>query len=341
MGNGIVMSQIDSQTVGCTPVREENAAPSKVSWRGMALRVGISGLTLAVLFYILPREQLWAALQRVSPVAWALAVAVYMSLHLLGILKWRLTVNLSGAGLGWIQAARCYYAGLFATLFLPSILGGDVVRAGLAFGRTRCRTGLVVGSILDRLIDFTSLATLATLGAILMPDQLGLLGRKILLPLAGAFLLGALTLAAIWFFVPARRLSRKVRRRLVKLRQAVRPVFRRPHFVLASLTLGVLLQSSLVLLNAWLGRACGLECSLAVWFFVWPLAKLSAVLPVTQGGVGVREAALAALFLPFGVAAAVAVAVGLVFQSVVITGGFLSGPLSVALGRFPHPQEKS
>jgi uncharacterized membrane protein YbhN (UPF0104 family) len=123
---------------------------------------------------------------------------------------------------------------------------------------------------------------------------------------------------------------------LVKLRQAVRPVVRRPHYVLVSLALGVTLQGSLVLLNAWLGQACGLECSLAIWFFVWPLAKLSAVLPVTQGGVGVREAALAALFLPFGIPAALAVAVGLVFQSVVITGGFLSGPLAVLLGRIPH-----
>jgi uncharacterized membrane protein YbhN (UPF0104 family) len=65
------------------------------------------------------------------------------------------------------------------------------------------------------------------------------------------------------------------------------------------------------------------------------LAKLSAVLPVTQGGVGVREAALTALLVLFGVPAALAVAVGLVFEAVVITGGLIGGPVAVALGRLP------
>jgi uncharacterized membrane protein YbhN (UPF0104 family) len=71
------------------------------------------------------------------------------------------------------------------------------------------------------------------------------------------------------------------------------------------------------------------------------LAKLSAVLPVTQGGVGVREAALAVLFASFGVPAALAVAVGLVWQAVVITGGVVSGPLAMALGYLPHPAKVS
>jgi uncharacterized membrane protein YbhN (UPF0104 family) len=77
---------------------------------------------------------------------------------------------------------------------------------------------------------------------------------------------------------------------------------------------------------------------LAVWLFVWPLAKLSAVLPVTQGGVGVREAALAALFLSFDVPATMAVAAGLVFEAVIISGALIGGPLAVVLGRLPRPQ---
>jgi uncharacterized membrane protein YbhN (UPF0104 family) len=301
----------------------------------MGIRLAVSGLTLAVLIIILPRHQLWDALRRVPLAAWVAGVAAYLTLHLLGVLKWRLTVNLTGASLGLTQAVRCYYGGLFGNIFLPSILGGDVVRAGLAFGQTRSRTGLVLGSLLDRLIDVMALAAVAGLGALLLPDRHGLLSPKVLLPLAGAFVVGIVALVALWVLAPARRLPFKVRRHLVRLRKAIRPVACRPQYVLAALALGVTLQSSLVLLNAWLGRACGLDCSLAVWFFVWPLAKLSAVLPVTQGGVGVREAALTALLVLFGVPAALAVAVGLVFEAVVITGGLIGGPVAVALGRLP------
>ncbi len=52
---------------------------------------------------------------------------------------------------------------------------------------------------------------------------------------------------------------------------------------------------------------------------------------MTQGGIGVREAALAALFAPFGVPAVLAVAVSLVFQVVVISGGLVGGLLSLLL----------
>jgi uncharacterized membrane protein YbhN (UPF0104 family) len=329
-----------SSPVSETHVREDRTGAPKSRWRRTALRLGVSGLTLTVLLLVLPREELWVALRRVSLATWAGALAIYLSLNLLGVLKWRLTVNLSRAGLGVLQAARCYYGGLFGTTFLPSILGGDVIRAGLAFGRARCRTGLVVGSLLDRILDFAALTTLVVFGALLLPDQLEMVSRKVLLPLGGAAIGGLALVAALWFLVPARRLTFKLRRRLVRLRMAIRPALRRPQYLLASLTLGLLLQGSLVLLNAWLGHACGLNCALAIWFFVWPLAKLSAVLPVTQGGVGVREATLAVLFASFDVPAAQAVAVGLVWQSVVITGGLVSGPLALALGYLPRTAQE-
>ena len=91
-------------------------------------------------------------------------------------------------------------------------------------------------------------------------------------------------------------------------------------------------QSSLVALNWWLGLRCGIDIAFQAWLFAWPMAKISALLPVTQGGIGVREAALAALLAPFGVPAVLAVAAGLVFQGVIISGGLIGGALSYLLG---------
>jgi len=71
-----------------------------------------------------------------------------------------------------------------------------------------------------------------------------------------------------------------------------------------------------------------------VWLFLWPLATIAGLLPLTQGGIGVREAALAILLAPFGVAGAAAVAAGLAFQGVVIGGGLLAGLIVLTLGRY-------
>jgi uncharacterized membrane protein YbhN (UPF0104 family) len=100
----------------------------------------------------------------------------------------------------------------------------------------------------------------------------------------------------------------------------------------AALALGMLLQSLLVVLNSMLGDAVGIHISIVVWLFVWPLAKIAAVVPLTQNGIGVREAAIVALFQPFRVSAAQAMATGLVFTGVVIAGGLLSGALALMLG---------
>src|SRR5690606_234670 len=86
--------------------------------------------------------------------------------------KWRLLINAAGAGLGWRPALAAYYWGLFGNLFLPSIVGGDVVRAGVALRAARSRSGLLLGSVVDRLQDVLSLGLLAGLGALLSPRAL-------------------------------------------------------------------------------------------------------------------------------------------------------------------------
>jgi uncharacterized membrane protein YbhN (UPF0104 family) len=97
--------------------------------------------------------------------------------------------------------------------------------------------------------------------------------------------------------------------------------------------LAVGIQGSFVLLNAWMASWCGLDLPLHVWLFAYPLGKLSAMLPVTQGGIGVREAALAALLLPFGVPPVLTVAVGLMWEVVVVTGGLAGGGIAMLAGR--------
>ena len=88
-----------------------------------------------------------------------------------------------------------------------------------------------------------------------------------------------------------------------------------------------------MLLNAWLGRSVGIEVNLAVWFLIWPLAKLASLLPISLGGLAVREASLAALLLPFGVPMARSVVCSLLWQTVLIAGGLLGGLVWLVLSR--------
>lgn len=105
---------------------------------------------------------------------------------------------------------------------------------------------------------------------------------------------------------------------------------------MSAFAVALLMQSSFVLLNAWLGYSLGIDVPLAVWFLVWPLAKAAGLLPVSLGGLGVRDATLAALLVPFGVPPAQGLVASLAWTSVMIGGGLLGGLLWWTLGRSPE-----
>ena len=273
------------------------------------------------------------AFRRVPATAWVVALFVYMSLHLIGVAKWRLLINVAGADLSFLEATRAYYWGLFGNTFLPSIVGGDVVKAGVAMRAARSKSGLVLGSLIDRLLDILGLAAVAGIGAFLSPRALDPESRRVFVALIVLLALVAVACGIALLVTPVQRLPFKIRRILVQVRQALRAMAGKSWALGVAFLLGMLLQSLLVVLNYRLGIVIGIEIPLYVWMFVWPLAKVSGLLPITQGGVGVREAAQAALFAPFGVTAVKAVATGLVFEVVLIVGGLLGGGIAFLIGR--------
>jgi uncharacterized membrane protein YbhN (UPF0104 family) len=295
------------------------------------LRIVATVVALALIAWWLPVDQLWSAMSSVPPLTWPLALVAYLSAHLLGVVKWRLLVNTAGAALPGRAAVHAYYWGLFGNLFLPSIVGGDVVRAGVAMKHSRSTSALLLGSLVDRVQDVIGLGVLTAVGALLAPRALDGTSRRIFLLFALLMGVGLVAgLLALRFF-PARLTPYKVRRLAVKVRKAVRATASRPQALATAFFIGLALQTTLIVINWELGRRIGIDIPFHVWLFVWPLAKIAGLTPLTQGGIGVREAAQAALFVPFGVTAVQAVATGLVFEVVIITGGLVAGVIAIVM----------
>lgn len=321
--NRLVEKRGDAAGLPWTPP-PGSATPPRTAWRPAVLRIGVSAGFLALLFFLIPVDEVGRVILRLRPTDWVLALTTYLCLHAIGAVKWRLLVNCAGAGLRQRSATRAYYLGLFGNTFLPTIVGGDVLRAGSVYKIAESRAGLLLGSLLDRLLDFSGLLLIATIGAFLAPRVLDARSTQILI-LAGSTLGGVSVCAALLIWrLPVRRVRYSIRRRFVRVRQAMSAIWSRPRTVLAAFTLGLCLQSSLIILNYWLGTRAGLIAPMHAWFFVWPLAKLSGVAP-TQNGIGVREAAQVLLFAPFGVPAEQALGVSLAFEVVIIGGGLIAG----------------
>ena len=307
--------------------------------RGLLITIFRWAAALAVfgiLFHFLPVAPLRAALGKVPPIRFAIVLMVYLCAHTVGIAKWRMVVNTAGSQLDFSASAQCYLGGLFGTLFLPSIIGGDVIRLAVGLRRSPRPAAVLAGNVVDRFLDVAAQATLVLIGLILLPgslpEQFSAAARKILLICMAVFLA-----ICFLFFVLRKAIfsgrSRHFLRRFARLRHALRSVRKRPHILVSGWLLGVLIQGTFILLNALLAMSCGLFEPFRVWLFAWPLAKLAALLPLTQGGMGIREAVLVALLLPFGATAPLVLAAGLVWEGIIIAGGLISGGVAFLLRR--------
>jgi uncharacterized membrane protein YbhN (UPF0104 family) len=289
------------------------------------VRTAVTLGTFAVLFAVVPVAELWRALSQVSIGVWIGVLAVFLVCHGVAALKWRLLIVGAGAlpARVWLPA---HMAGLTANLCLPGIVGGDVVRAAWVVGHGRGIEPVAVASIADRAVDCVALLMLAGMG-LAWVGQFGGLAARIVLGSAGVVLLAA-AVFAVGYRILRRRAVGGAGSRAV---QAVQLLVARPRLPVAALVLSLLVQGTFVLLNARLGDVTGMQVAPAAWLAVWPLSKLVAFVPISLGGLGVREAALVALMQPFGAPARAVLAAGLLWESVLVATGLIGWGITATL----------
>ncbi len=298
---------------------KQKAAPKW--WLGW-LKLAVTGGLIFIVLRFVPIEDIWTGIQRTNPVIWILVLIGFLLGHVFAAFKWKL---LAGGGIDFTTVLRAHFAGLAANLALPGVAGGDVARAGVLARRSTSKQALVIGSIIDRLIDVAVLVLVAALGATLLGTA-GITGGWLQGLAIGFVALGAVAYALVPAFSrwAITRLGGddigKGRQLLLDLVNYI-AVHRTRMLVCAVLSFAI--QVSFVGLNVVLAWSMQGPTSIAMWLFAWPLAKLIATLPISIGGLGVREASLAAVFAAFGSPSPIVVAVGFIWQTILISTGLI------------------
>lgn len=294
-------------------------------WRKPLTRVFLSASVLFVLLTILPISDLWNAVKQVPLWFWCLAVIAVIAGHSVGVMKWSLLINTGNNRLPLLSTLRCYFAGLFANIFLPSMTGGDIVRAGLAIRLNKEKEQVILGSILDRVLDVSALVLITFSGTLLFSNTLYAGTYKMLL---GVLLVICFFILCCVFILVA-PLYQSMPKLLVSIAErfhfTLKEFVKNPLRLLVALCASVIIQMWFVLLSYFLAWKIGISLSFTAWLIIWPLSKLSAMLPISLGGLGVREAALAGLLGPFGVGVASSVGLGLLWESLFFAVGGLGG----------------
>jgi uncharacterized membrane protein YbhN (UPF0104 family) len=222
-----------------------------------------------------------------------------------------------------------YLAGQFVGNFLPSTIGGDVLRVS-RLSATAPGAASFASVILERLTGWIVLPVLTLVGLALHPSllELGLASR-----LALALSIGTLTLLAVLLIVAGsprlagRFAATEGRTRFIgAVHLGVQRLRRHPGAAAGVLGVATVYQLSTVTAVYLATRALGLDLPLAAVLAFAPVVAIAQVLPVSLNGLGVREGAFVVFLGPLGVAAGQAIAVGLLVYAMTLAVSLLGAP---------------
>ncbi len=224
-----------------------------------------------------------AAAGRIAWWRFVLAIVLVMISRFAVAGRWHLLMSSAGTGITPRQSIRLTFAMLFSSNFLPTTIGGDVVRlAGairLGFDQAISLASLVV----DRLVGMAGMALALPFG---IPAYLLQLNSPT-----------SMSLAAIPWINP---LAQKIQRFWQELVRALKVWMHKPRALLGSLGftwVHMLCWSGIISLL--LG---GMGEHISYWLVMglWSAVYFVTLLPISINGMGVQEVAITFFYVTFG-----------------------------------------
>jgi uncharacterized protein (TIRG00374 family) len=327
-----------SSPAGHADATAEPAAPAR-GGVGRWLKPLVSLSLYALIFRFTDLDAIVARVTSARLEYVAAGVLIYAGGQALSAWRWQLLTRPLGLSVGYWRLASFYFIGMFFNLFLPTIVGGDAVKAWLLARETRSVARSTMSVFMERNVGLLALLTIATVAAWWAPP-VEVLGLP-LLPLTMLLFAGFVAVNLVLLSRPAYTLADRLiaatplarfRPRAASLYDAIAHYASAPREVLLSIAASFAFQGvviAVVFLNA---LALHHDFPLtAVAVFV-PLISLGGMLPVSVNGLGVREALYILLFGRIGATTELAVALALLYLAVTFAASLPGGVLYAIQG---------
>jgi hypothetical protein len=306
----------------------------------VVLRIAVAVVVLGVVASRVDLSQVGKALAGTSPMAIVLATVAAFASNLVISLRLQVLLAAQGVPARVGQTFAINLSAFFYNLFLP--VGGVGVAALRLQRLSQAATGRLTAALTAIVCDrLTAIAALGLVGLVCwMADPHAKPAGGILVLLAGAS-----TLAC---FVAPRAVPRQMRQRarelqasghgtwwsaaLARLAQALGSVARLSTRAIAAIIgISMLAQLPGILVFVALGDGLGLSVPLLSMGWIRSVVVVLSLLPISIGGVGVREGALVVTLHVFGIPAHDALALSiLIFATTILAPGLVGGLVEAA-----------
>ncbi len=279
------------------PLTEQLERKKNYRWLIPAIQASVSCSLLIWLFSRPGFQGQLASIFLSADSSWLIAGLLLAGIvQFLCLLRWRIFLKMAGIESGFLESAAIFFAGLFCNLFLPGGAGGDVVKISLLAARGKDVARSAISVLMDRLCGAVSMILL---GTTLMAWQYAWLSKSPLV--AGliqsiAIYLSALAALIILSVVLSAggsvgRLPAwwPARNRLVELSGVYFQCARQWPRTCVALGISITMLKLFFLTYYCSARAYGIGLSPSQFLALMPAVDIISGLPVSLGGVGVRE----------------------------------------------------
>lgn len=241
-------------------------------------------------------------LKSVSAAWLLLALAIFTASNVLGALQWHLLLKSRNVHLRFSQSLSYYFVGLFFNNFLIGYIGGDAFRIYDITKISGDSTSAASSVFFDRFVGFVMLTTLALATGMIWHSVFQ--SPTVLWVIFIIFSIWILSFLFIFNDFLAHHMGRFVRFFLPeKINGKIYDIFKNINsfkknkdILLSVAILSIFIQSIRVFVHYLAALSLGLHGEVKYFFLFIPIIALLASLPISVGGIGVRESSGLALF---------------------------------------------
>jgi len=303
----------------------------------LILRILVSGILLVLLFKLnrIDLRDLLNDVKGANKLFLSLGFLTFLVTYFLGFLRWQMLLKAAGINASAKKLITAFSGGIFFSIFLPSTIGGDIVRTADLAEHTKKAKEVIATVFLDRLSGYIGLV-IVILPAFLLGGEL-VRDKFVLLSLAAIVGLLFLVLLVLFnSFIYARITSflaspgaGKIKEALKNLHHEIHIFRHRKKLILHNLILSFFIQLIYPLSVYFIGLALGVRVSLIYYFIFLPIIGAVTLLPIAIGGLGLREYLFVIYFAKAAVAKQLAVAMSLLSFSFIVLYGAIGGLIYV------------
>jgi uncharacterized protein (TIRG00374 family) len=289
------------------------------------IKIAVSIGLLVLLAYSLDWAQVLDSARELAWWALPLAIALQMTTFVVGNARWWLLLRTHGMGHRLAELQPQYFIGAFFNNLLPTSTGGDLFRIYYVYRQKHGTPVAVSPVITERIVGLVSLFGLATAVLLLTTHttRTAQLLEETLPWVFAAALVALVMLGAPPIYRPLhsffeRWAGVRLIGALLHIAEAAHTYVSRPALVLQLVGLSLIMQFTEVLVFYTLGQGLGATTELSAYVYIVCAIFVAAALPVSIGGLGVREAAAISLFTSVGMSHGHAAVVSLLFIPVLL-----------------------